>query len=67
MDLHWAAADETPHCAQLTGEAGLDPSRAQILSLMSRLRHVTTMAPLIGDSASGPFPIHISSTDSLFP
>lgn len=27
----------------------------------------STMAPLIGDSASGPFPIHISSTDSTFP
>lgn len=66
MDLHRAAADETPRRA-LTGEAGLDLSGAQILSLMSRLRHVTTMAPLIGDSASGPFPIHISSTDSLFP
>lgn len=33
-------------------------AQAQILPLMSRLRHVTTMAPLIGDSASGPFPIH---------
>lgn len=66
MDLRRAAADETPRRA-LTGEAGLDPSGAQILSLMSRLRHVTTMAPLIGDSASGPFPIHISSTDSTFP
>lgn len=66
MDLHRAAADETPSSCS-DGWSWSDPSGAQILPLMSRLRHVTTMAPLIGDSASGPFPIHITSTDSMFP